>query len=198
MKEFHHKNTKDPSDTPDSPAEVAINDTDTMSDVPGGDAEEIVYVSKSQLKREMHELQELGKRLADLNEQQRASFVLTEELLSGIEEYRRVAKNEAKRRLLQYIGKQMRKQDLESIHARFAEMDAEQTRTIKRHHLVEQWRDRLLENNSEDVTAFLNEYPDTDRQTFRQLVRNAVKEQGNGKPPANTRKLFKFLRDTML
>ncbi|MCW8884628.1 MAG: DUF615 domain-containing protein, partial [Motiliproteus sp.] len=42
---------------------------------------------------------------------------------------------------------------------------------------------------------FLEAYPSGDRQHLRQLVRNAVKEAQQNKPPAASRKLFKYIRE---
>lgn len=170
--------------------------------------EEIIYVSKSHMKREMESLQALGKKLIDLNEGQRLSFALPEDLENAIIEYKRIAKNEAKRRQMQYIGKLMRKADYEGIAEKFEAIEAEQSKLKKSHHLVEAWRDKLITGNQEHITAFMDDYPHIDRQSFRQLTRNAVKEQehnkvleeksqsGNKKTTA-TRKLFQFIRDNM-
>src|SRR5210317_1808763 len=71
------------------------------------DTEELV--SKSQRKREMLALQDLGKKLTEVNAPLLAKCQLPTELLSAIEEYKRLPnKHEARRRQLQFIGKVMR------------------------------------------------------------------------------------------
>ncbi|QEM82216.1 ribosome biogenesis factor YjgA [Halomonas binhaiensis] len=152
--------------------------------------------SKSQLKREMHELQELGERFIAMKPAERERFPLSDEFKRAIEETDRIRAREARRRHMQYVGKLMRKEDLEGIQAIFDEI--EQTQVHREHAFarLEKWRDRLIEEGDEAVEAFLAEYPDTDRQALRQLIRNARKEREQNKPPTNQKRLFKLMRDT--
>ena len=76
-----------------------------------------------------------------------------------------------------------------------ADLDAGQRSDARRFHALEQWRDRLLAEGDEAVSAFLLEYPDAEAQPLRQLLRNARREQDAGKPPATARKLFRYLRE---
>jgi ribosome-associated protein len=62
---------------------------------------------------------------------------------------------------------------------------------------VEQWRDRLLANEDNALSDFFDNYPNADRQVLRNLMRAAQKEKEHNKPPANARKLFKYLRDAI-
>ena len=57
------------------------------------------------------------------------------------------------------------------------------------------WRDRLIEGSDKDLSDLLEQVPDINVQILRQLIRNAKKEAGLGKPPAAARKLFKLLRE---
>ena len=68
------------------------------------DAPEYLGPSKSQLKREMHQLQDLGRRMLDLSNDQLNTLPISETLRAAIEESRRIRQNEARRRHLQYIG----------------------------------------------------------------------------------------------
>jgi len=81
------------------------------------DEEEIEYeiVSKTEMKREMDRLQELGKRLTELNANQWQTLTIKEVLLDALVESKRLKHNEAKRRHLQYIGKLMRDEDVELV-----------------------------------------------------------------------------------
>ncbi|MGQ0334957.1 ribosome biogenesis factor YjgA [Halomonas elongata] len=152
--------------------------------------------SKSQLKREMHALQELGERLIAMNESERARFPLSDELLAAIEETGRIRAREARRRHMQYVGKLMRREDLDGIQAVFDEIDREQLQRDHAFHRLEKWRDRLIDEGDDAVADFIEAYPDTDRQALRQLIRNARRERDQGKPPTNARRLFKLIRET--
>ncbi len=101
--------------------------------------------SKSQLKREMHALQALGERLIAMNEAERARFPLSDELLAAIEETGRIRAREARRRHMQYVGKLMRREDLDGIRAVFDELDREQLQRDHAFHRLEKWRDRLID-----------------------------------------------------
>ena len=71
--------------------------------------------SKSQLKRESHALQAMGKELVEMPEGKLQKFDLPEQLRDAIYEARRLKSREAKRRHLQYIGKLMRTSDIDNI-----------------------------------------------------------------------------------
>ncbi|MFM9271614.1 ribosome biogenesis factor YjgA [Halomonas elongata] len=152
--------------------------------------------SKSRLKREMHALQALGERLIAMNESERARFPLSDELLAAIEETGRIRAREARRRHMQYVGKLMRREDLDGIQAVFDEIDREQLQRDHAFHRLEKWRDRLIDEGDDAVADFIEAFPDTDRQALRQLIRNARRERDQGKPPTNARRLFKLIRET--
>jgi ribosome-associated protein len=78
--------------------------------------------SKTQLKRQMHELQRLGERLAALAPAQLAQIELPEALREQIELTRRITAREALRRQLQYLGRLMRRADAEAIRAALADV----------------------------------------------------------------------------
>ncbi|MFG6666770.1 ribosome biogenesis factor YjgA [Halomonas sp. HNIBRBA4712] len=153
--------------------------------------------SKTQLKREMHELQALGETLIAMKPAERARFPLSDDMLAAIDETARIRSHEGRRRHMQYVGKLVRKEDLEAIHAVFDAIEAEKTQRDHAFHRLEKWRDRLVDEGEPAVDAFMAEHPSADRQVIRQLVRNARKEREQEKPPASARKLFKHLRETL-
>src|SRR5689334_8880809 len=75
-------------------------------------------VSKTQRKRQMLELQDLGEALVRLTEAQLEELGLPERLLDAVLEARRISKFGALRRQLQYIGRLMRDVDAEAIAAK--------------------------------------------------------------------------------
>lgn len=152
--------------------------------------------SKSQLKREMHELQALGERFIAMKPEERARFPLSDDLLRAIDETDRIRAREARRRHMQYVGKLMRKEDLEAIQAVFDDIEKAQVQRDHAFLRLETWRDRLIEEGDDAVEPFLEDYPQADRQALRQLIRNARKEREQNKPPTNAKRLYKLLRDT--
>lgn len=168
-------------------------DDDFSPDAAPGDHER---PSKSQRKREMQALQALGEKIIALPETERARLPLSDDMQFAIEETGRIRSHEGRRRHMQYVGKLMRREDTDAIHAIFDELEQEKLKRDHAFHRLEKWRDRLIEEGDEAVETFIADYPDVDRQALRQLIRNARSERERGKPPTNARKLFKLIRDT--
>ena len=80
-------------------------------------------ISKSQLKREMVDLQKLGAELVEMTDNQLAKLTVPSELREAISECQRLNQREAKRRYLQFIGKMMRKLDLEPLYLSMEQVD---------------------------------------------------------------------------
>lgn len=152
--------------------------------------------SKSQLKREMQALQQLGEQIIAMSDAQRARFPLSDDLLAAVEETGRIKAREARRRHMQYVGKLMRGEDLDGIQAVFDEIENEKLRRDHAFHRLEKWRDRLIDEGDDAVEPFLTAFPGVERQALRQLIRNARRERDQGKPPTSARRLFKLIRDT--
>ena len=152
--------------------------------------------SKTQRKKQMHELQDLGAELVELNEQQLASIDLPENLRDAVMSARRTTKFEARRRQLQYIGKLMRFVDAAPIRERIDAYKAVSIAHTARLHVIERWRARLLEEEGA-LTALLEAYPETDAGQLRLLMRNAAREREAGLPPKSYRALFQLLSRTL-
>ncbi|WP_280546655.1 MULTISPECIES: ribosome biogenesis factor YjgA [unclassified Halomonas] len=152
--------------------------------------------SKSQIKREMQALQQLGEQIIAMSDAQRARFPLSDDLLHAIEETARIKAREARRRHMQYVGKLMRGEDLDGIQAVFDAIENETLRRDHAFHRLEKWRDRLIDEGDDAVETFVDEFPEVDRQALRQLIRNARREREQDKPPTNARRLFRLIRDT--
>ena len=154
------------------------------------------FISKSELKREMHRFQELGEKLAALSPEKWASMPMTETLKNALQESRRVTKHEARRRHFQYIGKVMRHEDVDALQESLDLLDPSSELYGRRIRQLEQWRTRLVED-SNALNDFIDEHPAVDRQQLRNLVRNAQKEmqQEPPKPGSGYKKLFQFLKE---
>lgn len=169
---------------------------DDMSEDVYDESEEFDFgPSKTQIKREMHALQEMGKKILELNKDQQQKLQLSDDMYRAIDEYHRIRSNEAKRRHLQYVGKLMRNEDSEAVAEKLALFDTTSDAYNRQFHKLEHWRDRLVAEGDSALNALVAEQPDTDRQTMRQLIRTAQKEQSQGKPPAAARKIFRKLRE---
>ena len=154
--------------------------------------------SKSQVKKELLALQDLGIELSKLSAEQQAQIPLDETLREAIEQAPKIKGNSSKKRHFQYIGKLIRKANIEAIEAAYHKVCEENHRAVRLHHIYENWRDQLIEGDKVQLESFINEYPNLDRQKLRQLVAGAQQERSRPEaPPKNARALFKFIRETL-
>ena len=151
-------------------------------------------VSKTQQKRAMHELQQLGVELVELPEAQLAAFTLPESLGAAIVAARGMKQHGARRRQLQLIGKLMRGVDPEPIREQLAALRGQSAQAAAQQRRLEDWRVRLLEDD-DALTAFAQEHPNADLQALRRAIRNARKEQAGAQPPRAFREVFRLLRE---
>ena len=151
--------------------------------------------SKSQIKRELHALQDLGERLTTLKPDVLAKLPLTDALQKALAEAPRHKAHIARKRHIQYIGKLMREQDVDAIVALIDQLDSSTRQYNERFHALERWRDRLIEGGDAVLESFVAEYPEADRQHLRGLIRHAQHEAAHNKPPTAARKVFKYIRD---
>ncbi|KGK09372.1 ribosome biogenesis factor YjgA [Vibrio navarrensis] len=155
--------------------------------------EEIIIVSKSEMKRDMDELQKLGEELVELKPSVLAKFPISEDLLEAIKDAQRF-KNEARRRQLQYIGKVMRQEDPEPIQAALDKLRNKHSQNTAVLHKLETLRDRVIAEGDSAIDEVVELYPAADRQRLRQLARTALKEKQNNKPPKAFREIFQVLK----
>ncbi len=155
-------------------------------------------VSKSQRKREVHAIRDLGAELIEAKPALLAKMDLSPAVLEAIELYKRLPNSHAARkRQLQFLGKLLRQQDTSSIVRVLDESRRNVSLQIRKFHELESLRDNLLGSKDEAVTDLVNQHPNLDVQHLRQLIRQAKKEAESDKPPAASRKLFKYLRETL-
>jgi ribosome-associated protein len=158
------------------------------------DSEEDIIISKSQQKREAEEAQKLGEDLLKLDVKSQKSINLPEDLSKALDDARRIKAHGALKRQLQYIGKIMRKVDLEPIRAEYEKIQNHYVKDIKHLHLLETWRDRLLDEGDKALEELIDNVPHIDRQHLRQLIRQAAKEKKFNKPPKSAREIFQYLK----
>ena len=158
-----------------------------------GDTEQ--QKSKSRLKREMVELQKLGERLLDLA-QEHLEKLSDQALKEAVLAAKKIKKNSAKKRQLQFIGKLMRNTDLEEINEILSQVDNRSRRGARHFHKLERWRAGLIANDNQVMQEIFSEYPHTDRQHLRHLIRHAKDESiSHLGGSQHSRKLFRYLRE---
>ena len=138
--------------------------------------------TRTDRKKDSDDLQALGVELLtlrnDLTERLHAQGHMTDLLREALAEARRITNFEGKRRQMQYVGKLMRKLSDESIEAvkdALNEQRMGSTKDTLALHLAESWRDRLMAEDTA-LQEWMTEYPSTDSQQLRALVRQARKD----------------------
>ena len=156
--------------------------------------------SRTQQRIEALEIRNLAEKLVALPAAQLARLPIPDELMPHIVETQRITSHIAHKRQLQFLAKQMRREEdevLEAIRDAMDEGGEAARRETALLHQAEQWRDRLLADGDDALAALLEEFPTADRQKLRQLVRNATDERAKNKPPRAFRDLFREVRELL-
>jgi len=152
--------------------------------------------SKSQLKREMTALQELGEELVSQPKERVKRVPMPEDVREAILECQKIKDHEGRRRQMQFVGKKMRSLEEDEVAAIQKVIDswkgASKAETAAMHAL-ERRREKLLADDKA-LTELKEQYPDADVQQLRTLIRNARKEQAENKPPKAYREIFQILK----
>lgn len=148
--------------------------------------------SKSQIKRDLLALDPLTEELLELPERQLLALALSEELLAALR-IARGLKRGARKRQLRFARSLLAHADHAAIGAAVAAYKRPQRAQVDAMHELETWRERLIEGDEVLLNELFNRYPDIDRQTLLQLLRNAKAERLAHKAPRAARALFKLL-----
>ena len=161
------------------------------------DQEEIIWVSKSEIKRDAEDLKQLGEKLVNLTKANLTKVPLDDSLKDAIELAQRLQK-EARRRQLQYIGKLLRSIDAEPIREALEKIENKHNQQQAMLHKLEILRDELITTGDAALTDLLNEHPSADRQQLRNLIRAAQKEKEQNKPSKAYREIYQILKTLIL
>ncbi|KQO19299.1 ribosome biogenesis factor YjgA [Acidovorax sp. Leaf78] len=134
--------------------------------------------SRTDMKRESDELQDLGKELLGLRADLFNNVGLPNKLVDAINEAKRITNFEGKRRQMQFVGKLMRKLEPQLVDAARQALEVQRTGSASDKlalHLAEQWRDRLIADD-DALPQWMDEHPGTDTQQLRALIRQARKD----------------------
>ncbi len=155
--------------------------------------------SRNELKKQMQDLQELGEAVSSLPPDRLDNLKIAERLRDAIDELRRTRSFEGKRRQVQYIGKLMKLEDPEPLREAVASYRVGSAKDTLALHQAEYWRDQLLADD-EALANWVKDYPATDVQQLRSLVRSARKEklEPGERHGRAYRDLFRMVKEQML
>lgn len=156
-------------------------------------------ISKSQLKREMEVLKDLGRKIYAMPAKKRNALPLSPRLINAFEEAKRITSKEALRRHFQYVGKVLRDSDVPAIEEAIETIErAPQAKAHRLAKLKALWL-QLIQGVDSPIEPLMSEHPTADRQKLRQLIRNARKEFKPEIPPSvktgHAKKLFDYLKE---
>lgn len=157
-----------------------------------------VRPNKSEIKRENAALEALGEELIALPKERLNQMDLPLELLEAVRLAQGISQHHgAFKRQRKYLAKLLRDMDAESIRGQLERHTQQAAQATYQLHLIERWRDRLLNGGDQDLNALVAGHPDADRQKLRQLIRDARKEHQAEAAPRSARLLFKYLRELL-
>lgn len=161
----------------------------------GEDAEYYaVRPNKTQIKKDIAVLFALGEAMSALSPPQLNSLELPENIRKAVSEVGDMPHKGARKRLLKYIAGQLHKIDVDPIQEKLDRIQNKSAHSVREHHIIEHWRDKLIQEGNEALTALFDEQPAADLQQIRQLLRNIKKETETGKPPRSSRLLYRYLK----
>ncbi|EHR72491.1 hypothetical protein BurJ1DRAFT_3686 [Burkholderiales bacterium JOSHI_001] len=152
--------------------------------------------SRTQRKNQSQDLQALGEELAALPVHRLDAAPMPDILREAFAELRRTRSFEGKRRQMQYIGKLMRRADPEPLREAVAAFKLPSAEETLRLHQAEAWREQLIADDAA-LTRWAAEYPHSDLQQLRSLIRAARKEALlplERRQPRPYRELFQFIK----
>jgi ribosome-associated protein len=153
--------------------------------------------SKSELKRQSRDLQDLGDELVALPPAELEALGLPDDLREAVITGRRITAHGARVRQRLFIGKLLRHLDVEPIRRALAgRADADRQR-VRREHVLEHWRERLLADEPQAWTELAGQVGAANLPPLRALVRQARTERDAARPPAAARQLFRRLRELL-
>lgn len=160
------------------------------------DAEPWDRPSKTQRKKESHELQQLGEELTQIPDDRLDGLPMNESLRDALRIYKRTRTHEGRRRQMQYIGKLMRANDSEPLREMVASFKVGTAKASLALHELEHWRAQMLADDA-TLSQWAQQHPGADLQRLRSLVRAARKDAANAPEQRNGRayrELFQFIK----
>lgn len=135
---------------------------------------------------------EIAKQLVELNPIEWPHLPLDPEVVEGLHAYLKISKGNAVKRQLGHLAALLRVADHDAIEAAIAGGRTEREERIE---ALVSWRTRILADLHEGLTAFVELYPDADRQRIRQLAQSAQKAEGTPASSKAGKNLLGALKD---
>lgn len=160
--------------------------------------EEIIIVSKTEIKQDMKNFQKLGEQICKLNQNQRRQLPLNEEIEAALIIADKIkGKHDAFHRNVQFIAKQLAESNHDEIQTALDKLNNKHSQELIKNAKYEDIRSQLIAIGNDKIEELLAEHAGFERQRFRQLVRQAAKELKLEKPGRSYKELFKYLKENI-
>ena len=157
--------------------------------------------SKTNRKKEMLALQQVGARLTEFSENQLDKLNLSEKLRAAIREFRRLPNSHgARRRQLQFIGRLMRDYQLDDIERDIENMLQPPQAVAGVNRILDDCCEQILLTGDAAINELLKEKPHLERQPLRKYHLDYCKAQNNNDESGCTTtraKLRDYLEDEL-
>lgn len=153
--------------------------------------------NKTVLKRENHALQAFILEAAQLSEDVRKKLPFDEPAQEILTRISGMKADTARKREVRFATKYFAEWDEAAIEKLLAAQRLDSKRMISLDKPIEKWRTKLIEGGNEELATFVAQFPESNVQQLRQLIRKAQKETADGKSSAAAQALFKSLRGLM-
>lgn len=152
--------------------------------------------SKTEIKREMHQLQDFAQSIIEMSKHQRSRLPLSDDLKDAMVVADKIRnKHEALRRHIRHTAKILLETDLEPIHHAIEVMANKHQQETAKFVRLEVIRDELIAQGNDAVEALIVEFPSIERQKIKQLIRHAAKEVKAEKLGKHYKNLFTYLKE---
>lgn len=160
------------------------------------DWEQEEFDSRTQIKKAAQAVTDLGERLSQMTEQEIKKLNLPSQVQDAILTLKNLDKGPALKRQKLFVGRLLRQDEplLIEIKEKLNAIEVKAKQQNAHFHRLEKWRDRMVEEGDEALNEFLNQFPQADRTSLRQWIRNAQKEAAQNKPPKSSRAIFQYLK----
>lgn len=151
--------------------------------------------SKTEIKQEMHKMQDFALSIVKMSKHQRSKLPLSEEVQEALVLADKIqGKHEALRRHVRFMAKVFVEKGIEDIVQAIEVMQNKHQQIDLKNQRLEQLAVSLIEQGNNEIEALLSEQPTMERQKLRQLVRQAAKEHKVQKPAKYHQELIKYIK----
>jgi ribosome-associated protein len=121
--------------------------------------------SKTEIKREMHQLQDFAQRLIEMSKHQRSRLPLSDDLKDAMVLADKITnKHEALRRHIRHTAKILLETDLQPIHQAMEVMANKHQQETAKFVRLEALRDDLITQGNTAVESLIEDFPNIERQ----------------------------------